>query len=274
MYVRRSVRLMMLSSTRSRRGFDGDAGMGTLGEEVFGEVPISANCSEEEISRLGTSLPPPTVLLAVEAGASTGNGNSVCFSVGGPGVGGSMALRALLLSADMRLLSSISPALGVGDSSSKTLLRPKFGAGGGLSVMLGVTMGGTPSRHCTRARASFNGPTGFATKPMLLVDVFGGIERSKREVCEQSTRTVGPFPMKENLRDRVEAVGADSFDMMIFALCSEEMTRNPYHLVRKVVMESLSNFAVWKASGSVVFESKPWSDTVWPITLARRVVID
>lgn len=112
----------MLSSTRSRRGFDGDAGMGELGREVVGEIPMSANSSEEEISRLGTAL--LSVLLAVQTGASSGNGNSVCFSVGEPGVGASMALRALLLSADTRLLSSISPEWGLNDISSKTLLRP------------------------------------------------------------------------------------------------------------------------------------------------------
>lgn len=109
---------------------------------------------------------------------------------------------------------------------------------------------------------------------MLLVEVFVGIVRSKRDECEQRTRTVGPLPIEEALRVRVEAVGADSFDMMIFALCPEGTTRRPYHLVRKVVIESLSSFAVWKASGSVLLESKPLSDTVWPITLARSFVID
>lgn len=185
-----------------------------------------------------------------------------------------MALRALLLSADMRPLCSISAPLGVGDISSKTLVSPALGAAGGLSVMLGVTTGGTPLRHCTRARASFNGPTGFATKPILRVELFGDIVRSNREVCEQRTRTVGPFPIAEILWGRLATLGADSFDIMMFELCVGGTMRSPYHFTRKVVMESFRSFPDWRASGSWVFKSKPRSDAVWPKTLARRVVIE
>lgn len=78
---------MTLSSTRSSRGLEEVGWLDMLGEDIFGVLPMLANSSEDDISRPESRFG-SMVLFALEPGASTGNGNSVTFSFGPPGVEG------------------------------------------------------------------------------------------------------------------------------------------------------------------------------------------
>ena len=153
--------------------------------------------------------------------SSMGKGNCSSFSVVALGVGLSIAFRALSLSAAMRLLSSISPPCGLRLTSSKTLLRSLLSicrdADDG-SRRLGVVVGGMPSRHEIRARASLRGPTGFAMNPTLPCEALPETVRSNREECEHRTRTVGVFRLVVPCRTSLAMVaGLASFAIIMLA---------------------------------------------------------
>jgi hypothetical protein len=167
-----NLRLIWLSSTKSRVGIFFLAVLESEARETFSMAASvrDAGCAElsatGERAVLSAGMERDFGMLGLVSIAG-GNGNSACFSASAFGVGLSMALRALALSAAIRVLSSTSPPRGDIESSSKTLLRSVLsGCVAGPSGP-GVIVPDSPSRHWVMALASLRGPTGLATNPTL-----------------------------------------------------------------------------------------------------------